>query len=97
MEILQENTTIIEQTVIIVTKTFDDFPHIVQTEDRKIYQLSYIDGAGRLRKFKELKPTKHNGSFYYIIDRSRYSEYKLLAFSKKCYKKIDLSKKVIKN
>jgi hypothetical protein len=96
MEILQENTTKIEQT-IIVTKTFDDFPHIVQTEDGKIYQLSYIDRLGRLRRYKELKPTNHNGSFYYIIDRNRYSEYKLLAFSKKCYKKINLNKKVIKN
>lgn len=97
MEVIQENTTEIEQTVIIVIKTFENFPHIVQTEDRKIYQLSYIDSIGRLRKYKELKPTNHNGSLYYIIDRNRYSEYKLLAFSKKCYKKIDLNKKVIKN
>jgi hypothetical protein len=96
MEVLQENTTIIEQTEIIVIKIFDDFPHIVQTEDNKIYQLSYIDSIGRLRKYKELKPTKHNGSLYYIIDRNRYSEYKLLAFSKKCRKRIDLTKKVIK-
>ena len=76
---------------------FEDLPQIVQSEDGKIFQLNYIDVIGRFRRFKELKPTKHNGSLYYRIERGRYSEYRLLSMSKKCYKRIDLTKKVISN
>jgi hypothetical protein len=82
---------------IIVVKMFEDLPQIVQSEDGKIFQLNYIDSIGRFRCFKELKPKEHNGSSYYRIDRDRYSEYRLQAIAKSCYKKIDLTKKVIKN
>jgi hypothetical protein len=81
---------------IVVVKTFNDLPNIVQSNEGKLYQLSYIDAMGRLRRFKELKPKEHHGSMYYRIERDRYSEFKLATISKRCYKVIDLSKKVIK-
>jgi len=81
---------------IIVVKMFSELPNIVKTNEGKLYQLSYIDTIGRLRTFKELKPTIHNGSMYYRIERERYSEFKLNTMAKKCYKIIDLNKKVIK-
>jgi hypothetical protein len=81
---------------IKVVKMFRDLPNIVQSDDGRLYQLSYIDSLGRLRRFKELTPTVHKGSMYYRIDRDRYSEFKLGTMAKKCYKVIDLSQKVIK-
>jgi len=82
---------------IVVVKMFEDLPQVVQSEDGKIYQLNYIDNIGRFRCFKELIAKEHNGSLYYTIERNRYSAYRLQSIAKSCYKRIDLTKKVIKN
>lgn len=73
---------------------FDGLPFIVQAEDGKIYQMNYIDKGGRFRRFKEITVTKHRGNTYYRFNEGRYSEYRLKTIEKKCYKRIDLGRKV---
>jgi hypothetical protein len=81
---------------ITIKRIYDDLPHIVMSEDDKMYQLSYYDKLGRFKSYKVLEKTNHNGSLYYRIDGIRYSEYKLASIEKRVIKKINLNKKIIK-
>jgi hypothetical protein len=81
---------------ITIKRTYDDFPHIVMSENGDLYQLSYYDKLGRFKPYKIIEKTTHNGSQYYRIDGVRYSEYKLATIEKRVIKRIDLNKKIIK-
>ena len=81
---------------IIVRKIYEDLPHIVMSEDGSLYQLNYYDKLGRFKRYKVIEKSNHHGSMYYRIDGNRYSEYKLASIEKRAYKRINLSKKVIK-
>lgn len=81
---------------IIVRKIYEDLPHIVMSEDGSLYQLNYYDKLGRFKRYKIIEKSNHNGSMYYRIDGTRYSQYKLASIEKRAYKRINLSKKVIK-
>lgn len=77
---------------IIITRKYDGLSTLVKTEDGILYQLSYYDTKKRLKKYKVIEPKEHNGSIYFRINGSRYSEYKLKTMEIKVYKKINLNK-----
>ena len=80
---------------IKVIRKFKDLPHIYETEDKKIIQLAFWDKSGKLRRFREIKPKKHNGYVYYRIDKQRISPFKLEILSKPYVKEINPFKTVI--
>jgi hypothetical protein len=81
---------------ITIRKIYEDLPHIVMSEDGSLYQLNYYDRLGRFKRYKIIEKSNHNGSMYYRIDGIRYSEYKLASIEKRAFKRINLSKKIIK-
>ena len=86
----------IKPTPIQAIRTFHTLPHVYQTVDNKIMQLSYYDSRGRLISFREIKPKQHMGRIYYRIGKERYSELKLETLAKPCKKKINLLKEVVR-
>jgi hypothetical protein len=77
---------------IIIIRQYENLPHIVKSENGDIYQLSYYDTKKRIKQYKILIPKEHNGSIYYRINGSRYSDYKLKTLEIKVYKRINLNK-----
>ena len=51
-----------------------------------------MDTKKRIKQYKILIPKEHNGSIYYRINGSRYSDYKLKTLEIKVYKRINLNK-----
>lgn len=87
---MRENNEIRNEDFIITKRIFDGLPYIIQSENDKIYQLSYYDSLGRFRPFKEIQPKMHKGCEYYRIEGVRYSIHKLYSISERKIKKIQL-------
>lgn len=81
--------------IIKAVNEYVGLPLIVKSDTGKIFQLSYVDASGKLRKYKQIKPKSHLGGIYYRINKHRYSEYHLSAIEKRKTQRINLNTKII--